>query len=351
MNIFIKKTVTFAMLLGILCIILNFLLVDNIHAYTRMMLEEMYHYEGNIDVLFIGSSHTYRSYDTDLANTLLGKNTFNAGSSGQHWDGSYYLLKEALKYHNLETVYLDTYFSVAQYSASGANKAQYILSDYMRWSKNKISFLWNVGGIDAVIDSIIPFRRNIRNLFKSYKMIECVKLKLTDGFQIGNYEHISYNNEEYRGNGFVYSFEIASKRIDNAPERTIPAEKPISDYSYEYLCKIVQLCKNEGIELILVSAPMTDEMLSRVDGLQYYIDFISEFAQRNNIEYYNFNLCREEYLSLKASDFRDKHHLNGQGAEKFTKAFCSMVKMLSNDNSLKENIFYDTYNDKSSSIP
>jgi hypothetical protein len=83
MKKFVCKVLAFGFLLTALAPAANFLLFDDIHSYTRMMLEEMYRYDGNIDTLFIGSSHVYRSLDPKIADRMLGKNTFNAGSSSQ----------------------------------------------------------------------------------------------------------------------------------------------------------------------------------------------------------------------------------------------------------------------------
>ena len=41
----------------------NFLLVDDVHSYSRAMLQELYADAGKIDTLFLGSSHCYRSVD------------------------------------------------------------------------------------------------------------------------------------------------------------------------------------------------------------------------------------------------------------------------------------------------
>ena len=60
-----------------------FLLVDDIHSYSRVMLQELYADAGNIDTLFLGSSHCYRSVDPAQVDAALGTHSFNAGSSQQ----------------------------------------------------------------------------------------------------------------------------------------------------------------------------------------------------------------------------------------------------------------------------
>lgn len=90
---------------------LNYILVDDIRSYTRIMLHEMYHQEENIDVLFIGSSHCYRSLNPDVIDKIWNKNTFNGGTSSQCLDGSYAILNEVARENDLETVYLEMFYT------------------------------------------------------------------------------------------------------------------------------------------------------------------------------------------------------------------------------------------------
>ena len=95
----------FVLLTAALLAAADFLLVDDIHSYSRVMLQELYADAGNIDTLFLGSSHCYRSVDPAQVDAALGTHSFNAGSSQQLPDGSYYMLKEAAAQNPLKTVY------------------------------------------------------------------------------------------------------------------------------------------------------------------------------------------------------------------------------------------------------
>ena len=59
--------------------ILWYILVDDTNAYTRTTLHELYTQEENIDILFLGSSHCYRSLDTTITDNVFNTNTFNGG--------------------------------------------------------------------------------------------------------------------------------------------------------------------------------------------------------------------------------------------------------------------------------
>lgn len=69
----------FMLLTAALLAAADFLLVDDVHSYSRVMLQELYADAGNIDTLFLGSSHCYRSVDPAQVDAALGTHSFNAG--------------------------------------------------------------------------------------------------------------------------------------------------------------------------------------------------------------------------------------------------------------------------------
>lgn len=142
----------------------RYILVDDTMYYTRMTFHEMYE-QDKIDVLFVGSSHCYRSFDPELLDGKMGKNTFNAGTSNQHLNGSYMIIKEAARYNDIEHIYLELYF----YIASTEDKKRsdltdvYLITDYLKPSWDKFLFLAGVSTKDCYINSFIPARRNWGN--------------------------------------------------------------------------------------------------------------------------------------------------------------------------------------------
>jgi hypothetical protein len=54
-------------------------------------------------------------------------------------------------------------------------------------------------------------------------------------------------------------------------------------------------------------------------------------ADKNNIEYWNFNLYKGD-IGLSMDCYSDGAHLNGKGAEIYTKFFCDFVNEINNNN-------------------
>jgi len=109
-------------------------------------------------------------------------------------------------------------------------------------------------------------------------------------------------------------------RIDVKPVGTLPTVKPLADYSFdeicwEYLDKMTELCKNNGIELILVKAPSIyphwyDEWDSQ----------IVDYAAENDLMFFNsLRLTEEIGIDYSTDTYDAGLHMNLSGAEKMSR--------------------------------
>lgn len=313
-----------AVLTGCLVKICNYLLIDDASSYTRLTLHEFYEMSDrgeNIDTLFLGSSHCFRAYDPQLFSELTGKNAFNLGSSSQNYDTSYYLLREAARYHKLETVYLDMHYKFLFIDKKDRDLVQAnIISDYMRPSLNKLTFLLTTSEAEEYTNRFLPFRRNWQQLGELSYVKNVLEQKQTESYR--NYEPVTVEQEYYAGRGFVWSDAIL-----NAEEITwwdnftdVPEDMDSSvTYTLEYVEKIAEFCRTEGIRLVFVTAPSFDRYLEEIGPYDMAHQYVQELADDFGVPYLDFNLCRDEYLSLGEECFIDVDHLNGQGAEKLTR--------------------------------
>ena len=106
--------IVFLLLMFFINEVLRYLLIDDSASLTRLMMHEFYTEEENIDILFLGSSHCYRSLNPQITDEIFQKNTFNAGSSLQGLDASYALLVEAGKENRLEEVYVEIFYGITK---------------------------------------------------------------------------------------------------------------------------------------------------------------------------------------------------------------------------------------------
>ena len=304
----------FVLLTAALLAAADFLLVDDVHSYSRVMLQELYADAGNIDTLFLGSSHCYRSVDPAQVDAALGTHSFNAGSSQQLPDGSYYMLKEAVAQNPLKTVYLEMFYTGYNESASvNIPLACYLLADHMDWrSPNRYAYLSEMGGLAAYADLLLPARHGIA---PPSSMPALWKAKLTDGYTPDSYGYVTYTDsgEAYRGRGFVYTTGIPQDGF--ATLLNVDADAPLSDFGWEYLNKITDFCAENGIRLVLFTAPLPSGYLYNTENYQSYVDALRNFcAAHDGLEYWDFSLYKlQSEINLKIEDFSDAHHLNGFG--------------------------------------
>lgn len=300
----------------------NYLLVDDTESYTRLTLHELYETEENIDTLFLGSSHCFRAYNPQLYEELTGRTAFNLGSSSQNYDTSYYLLREAAKRHELETVYLDMHYKFLFVDKPGRDLVQAnIISDYMKPSLNKLEFLTATSEAKDYTNRFLPFRRDWQKLADIPYLREIWNKKQADSYK--SYEPVVREQEYYAGKGFVFSTEeLDAEAItwwDNFTDISEDMNSQVT-YTLSYIGKIAEFCEEKGIQLVFVTAPSYSRYLEEVGPYEQAYEYVAELAEKYRVPYVDFNLYEEGALTREADSFLDVDHLNAKGAEAVTRA-------------------------------
>lgn len=87
--------------------------------------------------------------------------------------------------------------------------------------------------------------------------------------------------------------------------------------------KIISICEENNIPLNFYSTLISDFFLNASGNYDIYISNVRQFLREFGYQFYDFNLCKEEYLNLSDYNFYDNNHLNKTGIEKFTPVFCN----------------------------
>jgi len=200
-----------------------------------------------------------------------------------------------------------------------------IISDYMSPSLNKLEFLTQTAEAKHITNRMLPFRRDWQKLADIPYIKAVWKKKQSDSYR--KYEPVVQEREYYAGKGFVWSdATLDAEAITWWDNFTDISEDMVSDVTYtlNYLEKIVKLCEEQGIRLIWVTAPSFDRYLKEVGPYDEAHTYIRELADKHGVAYWDFNLCKEEYLDLDADSFIDVDHLNGKGAGSVTKLLAQL---------------------------
>lgn len=324
---------------------LRYISVDDSGSYTRITMHEFYNQE-NIDVLFMGASHCYRGFDTDVTDKMLGCNTFNLGSSSQFLDTTYLLMKEAIEIYDIDHIYIDLSYGVAKAHDERNNGLTdaYIITDYMRPSAKKIFFLLNKSGEGNYANSFLVARRNWQNLFDFQYVVSVLEIKSLNEYL--DYGYIDKGSERYAGKGFVESDTgIADGSFKSTIRKETFASDEIDEDWIAIVKKMIKYCDSHNVELTLLSVPVSSYRLLCYENYDGYINFIESIISESvniKVNYIDFNLMKEEYWPDTSTYFKDDNHLNALGAKEFSNVFCQYV----NGDISEAELFYSSIEEK-----
>lgn len=346
-------TVIFALLLLACERAWNYLLIDDTASYTRIMMHQLYEPENNIEIIFVGSSHVYRSLIPSITDEEFGKYTFNAGSSSQQMDGSLTIIKEALAYNKIKHVFLEVYYGVADGDDFKERKnmtATYLISDYMKPSLRRVDYLLQASDKDHWINSFIPARRNWEKLLDPSYIKNLIFKKQTEDYKNYVFQINEDQPEYYVDRGFVANDSVVNKDIcwnESSYGKINVTSLRGSDWE-KSLIKAINFCTKNKIKITLFAAPQPEWTTAGKQNYQEYHDYVKNLAENNNVEFYDFNLCKDIYFNTDNMEFfMDESHLNTKGAEIYSHLFGEIFSGKMDP----KNVFYNSFYEKISSKP
>jgi hypothetical protein len=323
------------------------MITDDSGSYTRVMMHEYYNQE-NIDVLFSGASLCYRSFDPKIIDEEINANTFNLGSSSQDIDASYYLIKDAIARYNLDSVYLELSpimalnMNIEERNPSNLT-GTYIVLDYMMPSISKAEYLFHATKSDYYINSYFVARRNWECIFDPTYVSNLLKVKSTDAYKNYGYSLLMYDNEWYEGKGYVKtSLQVPEHSFNDSYSTESSNFKGISEEWFTYLYKIIKCCKESNVDITLVCAPLSEYLLLSYENYDEYHNLIKRIADEEKVEFWDFNLSKEDYVPIDSSYYKDSAHLNMYGSEIISELMANLI----NKQIDFENISYKSVSEK-----
>lgn len=260
--------------------------IDMVHSFYSLERD-------TVDVLALGSSHMYYSFQPNLLWEEYGMTSYALGSPSQSFVMSYFLLKEALNYQKPKVVLMESYyiFSEKPYKSEEILRMAFDGMKYGEVKKEAVETLFPKLSLKEKVSWYIPF-------FKYHGRWE--KLKAYD-----------FHSKPYLRGGKLDTRVYQNKNMGlNVTEREIP------DICLEYLNKIINLCKENGIELIVYATPYAtsaaayEERMGPMLALEKYLEEIGIpflFLQKSGVAGLDYG-----------TDFCDWAHLNLNGQKKVT---------------------------------
>lgn len=298
------KTVAFLAILLValylICCVFSFKYEDGV---TPM--DHMYDLpEDTVDVVLLGSSHMGVNVDPSILWEEEGVAAYNCwGSMQQVWN-TYYYLNECLKYQNPKLVVMDVY---------GATFA-YDYGTYDNAVKNTIGMRMSMDKVEAIQTSVEE------SDYFVYLLL---------GLPTYHYRYTELTEDDFTN--FFWDKATGIQTVNTAGEVVQPITitdwgvgdetLPLNAKQQEYLIKIIELCREKDVPLLLIAAP-------------YYLDAtevkrfneIGVVAEKYGVPYLNY--CTDcEAIGLDSSeDYRDLCHLMSSGIRKYSVFLGNYIK-------------------------
>jgi hypothetical protein len=264
------------------------------YGYTFTRLKEVNKFK-DIDVLCIGSSHSYRGYDPRIFEKR-GLKIFNLGTSSQTPIQTEFLVKKYLTRLNPRLVILDVYPVV--FGNDGVESTLDLISN---------------GKIDEDLQRVAMEDKNVKvyntliyGLFRQY-------LNLNEKFS----EPMHEDGDSYVSGGYVETFRKYDK-IRNLQPRAIK----ILPSQYNAFKRTTEFLKSKNIPYFIIQSPIT-----RKSYESYLNNSAFDAMFRKLGPYYNAN----NDFNFPNSAFLDDHHLNQTGVNVYDKKIVKLVDSIGRD--------------------
>lgn len=246
-----------------------------------------------VDVLLVGSSHIGMNIDNQRIFDEYGIASYNLWVGMQPLWNSYYYLKEALRCQKPQVVLVDVFLcgTTAEYSTKevalknieylpfGIDKIRASFASYEQWT-DAVEALWGMPYYHSRYDELTA-----------------------DDFATVSDTGLSSPRQT---EGVVTALNMLDYRA-------ITNTLPLTAKNEEYLRKIIDLCKQENVSLVLMTAPFeatADEAMR--------LNAVGQIAEEAQVPFLNY-LKTWDTLGIDAStDFYDIGHFNNEGIAKFS---------------------------------
>jgi hypothetical protein len=267
---------------------------------------EYYKSPKNHEVIFIGDCEVYANFNPMVLYEEYGISSYVRGNSQQMIWQSYYLLEETLKYEIPKVVVLNV--NSLRYDKSSDKRSEAynrLLIDRMKWSDTKIKLIKeSMLDKETFISYLIPILR----YHSRYNDLTKEDIKY-----LFKRKNVTYN-------GFLVNKEV--RPLDNLPTMRNKTDYSFDKENIEWLDKILELCKKNNIELILVKAPSVYPY-----WYSGYDEEMVTYSKKNNINYYNLvDKASEIGIDYSTDTYDGGLHLNLAGSIKNSIYFGKILK-------------------------
>lgn len=338
-----KNILKCTIFVAIVCVVFgicDFVFVPS--GYVRFILHTLNSPEENYDCVILGASHGRSAINPYKLDEVLGTNTINVCIPSETVEDSYYLLKESDRNNDIKKVILDLdyqyWYDLAENDFSDAFiyyqmepskvKAEYFLKNLVKQDFRITCTRWS----------------NYINNFSGIK--NNISIKSTDEYK--NYDVsgavVKGADGPYVGKGFFYRGPGGHGARGLVPKYTWN-ENTVDQKVVGWFEKIIEYCKTNDIELVCITSTITPATVLTKTAEDSAV-FFNKLTQEHGVEYYDFNLLRQNVMSRTNLDFGDwDGHMCGELADRYSTIVASVIQDGNDGKMDRTKYFYDSYED------
>ncbi len=273
------------------------------------MIREYYDSAGDHNVIFTGDCEVYENFSPVTLWEEHGINAWIRGSPQQTIWQSYYLMEETLEYETPDVMVYNVFamcYDTPESTGSQSRREAYnrITLDGMKWSFSK----WK-----AVQASLTEEEKQWEGILTYLFPI----LRFHDRWAQLTKEDVTYlfHRDTVTYNGYL--MQTGVKPMTEAHVTAPRADYTFGENSWYYLEKMAALCRDHGVQLVLIKSPTLypawwPEWESQIE----------DFAREQNLLYVNMLEYQQELgIDWNQDTYDTGLHLNVYGAEKASRWF------------------------------
>lgn len=263
----------------------------------------------SVDLLFVGSSHSYCTFNPRLFDHFLKCNSLNLGTDSQSFKITYFSILEILKYQKPKVIIIEVYPIVNNETSIVALRPH--LDTMKFYSINKLS----------LIKSSLPINEGANNYtntiyyhsrWKEFNDLRKIKYKGYEGWKgriknkgFGGYVRTSMKN--------TLTYELYSNAFDSSFS--------ITDEHLNLLENLFKICKEKDIKVILTSPPTIKDYANTLGVL--HNPALKRLMKKYEIGSIDFNDGKKKYKKIC---FFDNYHLSLAGADEVSFEMAQFLK-------------------------
>ena len=303
--------------------------------------KEYYEETTQHDVLMVGDCEVYENFNPMYLWKNYGITSYIRGNAQQLIWQSYYMLEDALKYETPKVVI----YNVQSLTHDKPQREEYnrMALDGMKWSKIKYEAVKaSMCEGEEMLDYVFPmfrYHQRILDLSKTDIQYYWKDRKITHNGYYMRIDVLPVSESDVADPTWLLGSEEEQEAVDDVivdpwadiegadeaasegkvSENTDLAKKstkgePFGSYPLQYLDKMRELCKEHGIQLILIKAPSLAPQWYDSDNEQ-----VVAYAEKHQLPYINFyELLEETGIDYETDTYDGGLHMNLNGANKLS---------------------------------